>query len=102
MIVFALTVLSVSTPACLIGQDQKLATVNITGIWKVEIEVAGQYGEPGFTLKQKGNRITGKCTGAFGELDVTGKVTGEKVEFEFDTGMGNVVYTGTVDKTRIP
>jgi osmotically-inducible protein OsmY len=29
---------------------------------------------------------------------VTGKIKGDKIEFEFTTDQGKVVYTGTVDK----
>lgn len=98
LIVFALAVLSVSPPAGLLGQDQKSAKVDITGTWRAEGEVAGQTAEPVFTLKQDGDMITGKYQGSFGEFDVTGNVTANTVEFEFDTGMGMVIYTGTVDK----
>lgn len=97
-ILFALAVLIVSPPAGVMGQDEKAAKVDTTGTWKVEVEVAGQTGEPVFTLKQDGDKITGKYQGSFGKQDVTGKVTGDKVEFEFDTGMGRLIYTGTVDK----
>ena len=64
-----------------------------------EIEVGGQTGEPVFTLKQDGDKITGRYKGSFGEHDVTGKVTGEKVEFEFSTDQGKIAYTGTIDRT---
>jgi hypothetical protein len=97
-VVFCLAVLCVSPSATLKGQDKKPAKVDVTGTWKVEIEVAGMSGEPVFTLKQKGDKITGKYKGSFGEQDVTGKVTGDKVEFGFTLDQGKVVYTGTIDK----
>lgn len=80
------------------AQDKKPATADVAGMWKAEVEVAGQTGRPVFTLKQDGEKITGKYAGSFGEADVTGKVTGDKVEFGFDLDQGKVVYTGTFDK----
>lgn len=96
LIVSVLTVSSVSLPAGLMGQDKRLAEVNVAGTWTAEVEVGRQTGEPVFTLQQAGDKITGKYQGSFGEQDVTGKVMGDKVEFEFDTGM--VIYSGTVDR----
>ncbi len=98
LVALCLAVLCVSPSAALWGQDKKADKVDVTGTWKVEVEVAGQTGEPVFTLKQDGEKLTGKYKGSFGEQDVTGKVTGDKVEFGFDLDQGKVVYTGTIDK----
>jgi acetyl esterase/lipase len=73
------------------------AAANVTGEWKVTIELGGQSGEPEFSLKQDGEKISGKYKGLFGELDVTGKISGNKVEFGFATDQAKVVYTGTID-----
>ncbi|MBX9622570.1 MAG: alpha/beta hydrolase [Gemmataceae bacterium] len=97
-VAFCLAVLCVSPSAALNAQDKKPDKVDVTGTWKVEVEVGGQTGEPEFTLKQDGEKITGKYKGSFGEQDVTGTVKGDKVEFGFDLDQGKVVYTGTVDK----
>ena len=83
---------SVKKPA----EDKKPPEVDVTGTWNVEIEVAGQSGEPVFSLQQKGNKIAGKYKGLLGEYDVIGKISGEKIEFEFTTDQGKVVYTGTI------
>ncbi len=80
------------------GGVKPSAKVNVTGVWKAKVEVGGQTGEPTFTLKQDGDKLTGKYEGTFGEQDVTGKVEGDKVEFGFSTDQGKVVYTGTVEK----
>ena len=71
--------------------------VDVTGHWKVEVDLGGNTGNPEFTLKQKGNDVTGKYKGQFGEADVTGKVTGNKIEFSFSVNdMGKAVYKGTI------
>jgi enterochelin esterase-like enzyme len=80
------------------GDDKKSAKADVTGTWKAEVEVGGTIGEPEFTLKQDGDKITGKYKGLLGELDVTGKVEANTIEFEFTTDQGKVVYTGTIDK----
>jgi pimeloyl-ACP methyl ester carboxylesterase len=98
LVVFCLAVPFGSASAAREGQDKKPAKVDITGKWKAKVEVAGQTGEPTFTLKQDGDKITGKYEGSFGEQDVTGKVTDDKVEFEFTIEQGKVVYKGTIDK----
>src|SRR5690242_21408706 len=41
--------------------------VDVTGVWNVEIEIGGQTGMPVFTLKQDGEKITGKYKGQFVE-----------------------------------
>lgn len=97
-VVLCLAVTCVFPSAPLTAQDKKPVTADVAGTWKVEVEVAGQTGQPVFTLKQDGEKITGKYAGSFGEADVTGKATGDKVEFGFDLDQGKVVYTGTFDK----
>ena len=98
LVVFCLAVPFVSAAAAQEGQDKKPAKVGITGKWKAKVDVGGQTGEPTFTLKQDGDKVTGKYEGLLGEHDVTGKVTGDKVEFAFTTDQGKIVYTGTVEK----
>ena len=70
----------------------------MTGTWDVEIEINGQTGTPVFTLKQDGDKLTGKYKGQFGEADVTGTVKGSDVEFAFEAQGAKIVYTGTVEK----
>lgn len=100
-ILFCLMAISVSTSVALRGQDQKPAEVSVSGTWKAEVEVVGQTGQPVFTLKQDSDKIAGKYMGSFGEADVTGKVTGDKIEFGFDLDQGRVVYIGTIAKDEM-
>ncbi|HTM54103.1 MAG TPA: hypothetical protein VL175_08745 [Pirellulales bacterium] len=78
-----------------VAADEK---VDVTGVWNVEIEIGGQTGMPVFTLKQDGEKITGKYKGQFGEADVTGKLKGNEIEFSFEAQGAKITYTGTVDK----
>ncbi len=78
------------------GADDK---IDLTGTWNFEVDIAGNQGTPTFTLKQDGEKLTGKYKGQFGEADVTGKVKGKEVEFSFEIqGGGKATYTGEIDK----
>jgi hypothetical protein len=100
-VVFCVAALCVFSSAAVRGEDKEPAKVNVTGTWKTEVEVAGQTGSPVFTLKQKGDKITGKYNGSFGEADLKGKAKGNKIEFEFTVNGTKIVYTGTIDKNGI-
>ena len=76
------------------GADDK---VDVTGTWEVEIELNGMQGMPVFTLKQEGEKVTGKYKGQFGEADVTGKIKGKEIEFSFEAQDAKIIYTGTVE-----
>lgn len=75
--------------------------VNVTGAWAVEVETQAGSGSPSFTLKQDGEKLTGRYKGQLGEADLTGTVKGGQIEFSFKlTGgqvEGTIVYTGTTD-----
>lgn len=73
--------------------------VDVTGTWLVEVEINGMQGNPEFTLKQDGEKISGKYKGQFGNADVKGTIKGTDVEFSFDIqGEAKITYTGTVEK----
>jgi hypothetical protein len=73
-------------------------TVNVTGTWKLEVDLGGQGGSPTFILKQDGEKLTGKYKGQFGEADVIGKLKGNEIEFGFEAQGAKISYTGTVEK----
>ena len=62
------------------------------------MDVGGQTGEPAFSFKQEGGKITGKYSGLLGGNEVTGKLVGGKIEFGFTTDQGKIEYSGTVEK----
>src|SRR5262245_32920369 len=74
--------------------------VDVTGEWSVTVETEAGSGNPSFTFKQDGEKLTGKYKGAFGEADLTGTVKGDKIEFSFKVSgqiEGTITYTGTTD-----
>jgi hypothetical protein len=78
------------------------AKVDVTGKWALNVETSAGAGQPTFTFKQDGEKLTGHYTGTFGEADLTGTVKGADITFSFTVdAQGNSLketYTGTVDK----
>lgn len=72
--------------------------IDISGGWNFEVDIGGNTGTPVFIFKQDGEKITGQYKGQFGEAEITGKITGDKIEFSFGPEEQMVVYTGTVKK----
>ncbi len=82
------------------AQQSSGGKVDVSGSWKVTVETEAGSGNPSFTFKQEGEKLTGKYNGAFGEAEVTGTIKGDKIEFSMKvTGQveGVVTYTGTTD-----
>jgi hypothetical protein len=76
------------------------AAVDLTGAWDVEVQTDQGSGNPAFTFKQEGEKLTGSYKGLLGESALTGTVKGDKVEFSFKVSgqlEGTVTYTGTTD-----
>lgn len=91
-----------------------LEGIDIAGKWDFEVITEQGTGEPKFTFKSDGKKLTGDYSGAFGESTVEGTINGAKVswtvdgtyngqditsEYEgkftsFDSMMGTVVFGG--------
>jgi hypothetical protein len=74
--------------------------IDVSGAWAMKVQTDAGSGSPTFTLKQDGEKLTGKYNGALGESDLTGTVKGNAVEFSFKvTGQfeGTITYSGTTD-----
>ena len=77
------------------------SAADFTGKWKfvIELDPVG-YGEPVFTLEQKGSSLSGKYYGPLGDKNVTGTVNGNNAEFSFVFDRAGkplkAVYTGTL------
>jgi hypothetical protein len=74
--------------------------IDVTGAWNVTVETEAGSGNPSFTFKQDGEKLTGKYKGLLGEADLTGTVKGDKIEFSFKVSGqvdGVVTYNGTTD-----
>ena len=76
----------------------KAKKIDVTGTWNVEIDLGGNSGTPEFTFKQEGDKVTGKYKGQFGDADLTGKVTGDAIEFSFEVQGNKIAYKGTIAK----
>lgn len=74
--------------------------VDVTGAWEVEVQTDQGAGNPAFTFKQDGEKLTGRYKGMLGESDVNGTVKGNQIEFSMKVSgqvEGTVVYNGTTD-----
>ena len=78
------------------------AKVDVTGKWAFSVETSAGAGQPNFTFKQDGEKLTGHYVGTFGEADLTGTVKGSDITFSFTVDAQGTslkeTYTGTVDK----
>jgi hypothetical protein len=93
-------ILSALVCASLLAASAMAQSVNVTGDWDVTVETDAGSGNPSFTFKQEGEKLTGRYKGLLGEADLTGTVKGDKIEFSFKVSgqvEGVVTYTGTTD-----
>jgi hypothetical protein len=92
---------SSSAPAAAPASSEKGGDkIDVTGAWDVTVETDAGSGNPSFTFKQDGEKLTGRYKGLLGEADLTGTVKGDKIEFSFKVSGqvdGVVSYTGTTD-----
>jgi hypothetical protein len=87
-------------PAAQPSGDKSGDKLDVTGAWSVTVETEAGSGNPSFTFKQEGEKLTGRYKGMLGEFDLAGTVKGDKIEFSIKvTGQveGVVNYTGTTD-----
>ena len=78
------------------------AKVDVTGKWALSVETGAGTGTPTLTLKQDGEKLTGHYSSqTFGEVDVTGSLKGNAIEFSFSADAQGtalkVTYKGTVE-----
>src|SRR5262245_40459813 len=75
--------------------------VDLTGKWLFNVQTDAGGGTPTFTLKQDGDKLTGKYVGQFGEADVAGTVKGKDFEIKYTADAQgqkiDIVYKGTVE-----
>ena len=75
--------------------------VDMTGTWDLKVETPNGKGTPVFELKQEGNKLTGKYSGAFGESPVEGTVNGKSFEINYKSGGVAVKYSGEVEGSTV-
>jgi hypothetical protein len=80
-------------------------TTDVTGTWLFQVETSMGSGSPVVTLKQDGEKLTGRYKGMLGEADLEGALKGNNIAFSFKVnaeGMqGIVTYSGTVEKSTM-
>jgi hypothetical protein len=74
---------------------------DISGKWAFSVELEMGSGNPVFTFKQDGEKVTGTYSGAAGESDLTGSVNDGQIEWKFITRYEGVdyevIYEGTIE-----
>jgi hypothetical protein len=74
---------------------------DVTGDWSVTVETSAGSGNPSFTFKQEGEKLTGMYKGQLGEGPVTGSVKGADITFSVKLNVQGqdltVVYTGKIE-----
>jgi opacity protein-like surface antigen len=93
--------LATSAAAVMLSTSVFAADANVAGEWDMSVETQAGTGNPHFSLKQDGTKISGTYKGMLGESPVTGTVKGNDISLSFQVnaqGMDLAVsYTGTVD-----
>lgn len=74
---------------------------DLTGKWTVEVETDQGSGTPSWTLKQDGNKVSGKYAGMLGDQEMKGTVNGDEFELSFPSEYGPVKYTGRIDGDKV-
>jgi hypothetical protein len=70
---------------------------DLTGEWAFEVQTDQGSGSPAITLKQDGDKLTGKYKGQLGEGDITGTVTGKTFKFSFSGNAQGTEFTVTYE-----
>jgi hypothetical protein len=74
---------------------------DITGKWTFDVQSDAGSGQPTFTFKQAGEKLTGTYSGLFGSAELTGTVKGDDIEFSFEAGIDDqkakIVYKGKIE-----
>lgn len=92
--------LVVLTPGTVLAQK-----TDVTGEWAFTVTTDQGSGNPTFTFKQDGEKLTGKYSGTFGSADLTGTVKGNAIQFSFTADVQGqqapITYKGTVEKNTM-
>lgn len=74
---------------------------SLTGQWSFDVQTDQGSGSPTITLKQDGEKLSGKYTGQLGQADLTGTVKGNAFAFSFSLDVqgttATVTYEGKIE-----
>ena len=94
-------ILLAASAAVMLASLAFAADANVAGEWDLTVETQAGTGNPHFSLKQDGNKLSGTYKGMLGESPVTGTVNGNDISISFRVNAQGtdlaVSYTGTVD-----
>jgi len=85
---------------------QAAGKVDLNGKWTLMVHAPAGSGMPTFILKQTGDKLTGNYSGFYGEAPLTGTVSGNDFEWQFDLSgitrsLHDSLITGTRDLHRL-
>ena len=87
------------------GSGSGSSSANVSGVWNGTVVTAQGNGNPVFTFKQDGDKLTGTYKGAFGEAPLTGTLKGADISFSFKATIQDqameITYTGKVEGTSM-
>ena len=90
-----------AAPAAMAASAPQAGGANVTGDWSVTVETSAGSGNPSFTFKQEGEKLTGMYKGQLGEGPLTGTVKGADINFTIKVNAQGqdltIVYTGKVE-----
>jgi len=64
-----------------LAQSKEAPAKSVTGNWKLTVESQNGTTNPGLTLKQEGETLTGTYKGRFGDSPLKGTVKGSEIKF---------------------
>jgi hypothetical protein len=70
---------------------------DLSGQWTFNVQTDQGSGTPTITLKQDGDKLTGKYQGQLGDGDITGTVSGKTFKFSFGGNAQGQAFTVTYD-----
>ena len=90
-----------AAPTAMAASAPQAGGANVTGDWSVTVETSAGSGNPSFTFKQEGEKLTGMYKGQLGEGPLTGTVKGADINFTIKVNAQGqdltIVYTGKVE-----
>lgn len=90
-----------AAPSSMPASAPQAGGVNVTGEWSVAVETSAGSGNPSFTFKQEGEKLTGMYKGQFGESALTGTVKGSDISFTIKINAQGqdltIVYSGKIE-----
>lgn len=73
----------IATFTCLLGMVSLSIVLagDVSGTWAIEFQTPGGKGHPTATLKQDGEKLSGRYAGKFGESEISGSIKADQVDF---------------------